>query len=143
MSAIQKFFLVIALTGGAIFYVAAALLPQPPLWISLFGREVVTVTAATVETRAEAPSALPVIDVRDAAGSVSLLQGYGWTSKASADDVIAAFSVGDSVEAGRYDGQLWRGLSGVFDWILLGISLIAAFATLFGLWMVWKLRGTA
>lgn len=140
MSGIQKFFIVFALVGALVLYLAAWVLPQPPLWASLLAREQVVVVRASVETRQAKRPALPVIDVRDAKGEVSLLQGYGWMFQNDAEAAIADYPVGATIAVPRWDGMLWRGIGGIRDWISLVVSALAAFMTILGLLMVWKLR---
>ncbi len=140
MNKYQRFFFVVALIGGLIVYVAGIVLMNPPLQSVLFAKEAVVVTAATVETRPNQPAALPAIDVRSADGDVSLIQGYRWMQPVEAQEVVGGYPVGQSLQAVRHDGQLWRGLSGLRDWILLFVSGFGAFLGLFGLWMVWKVR---
>ncbi len=140
MKPIHMFFLACASIAALILYVAAVALPQPPLASSLFGREAVTVTQSGIETRQAKRSALPVIDVRDSSGIEHMLHGFRWMSESAGNDVVAAYPVGATVEVPRWQGKLWRALSGVRDWILLIISLFASVALLFNLRMLWKLR---
>ena len=140
MKPIQIVFLALAVFAGLILYVAAFALPEPPLTRSLFAREPVTVTESGVKTRQANPSALPVIDVRDASGDVQLLQGYQWMSAADADIIVAAYPVGRAFEAPRWQNKLWRGLSGAYDWFLLIISMLASVVLVFALRVLWKLR---
>jgi len=113
MNPYQRFVFVVALIGGLILYVAGVVLMTPPIHATLFAKEQTTVSAATVETRGTNPSALPVIDVRTPSGEVALLQGHHWMDVASANAVLAAYPLGDTVKAVRYDGKLWRGISGL------------------------------
>lgn len=136
----QKLFVVVSLVAGLIFCVTALLVPRPPLPATLFAKQEITVTAASVEKRSSSPSALPVIDVRDASGEVSLLQGYQWMDESNAEVIVARYSVGEMIRAPRWNDQFWRGLSGFVDWLLLIFSLLSAFTVLFGMLMVWKLR---
>lgn len=140
MSAIQSFFAVLALVGAGILYIAGWAITDPPVWASLFAREPVTVIEATVENRQAKRPALPVIDVRDADGVESSVLGYQWMGQADAQDVVDASPVGAVVELPRWNDRLWSRLSGIGDWVSVIVSFIAAFITLFGLWMIWKLR---
>jgi len=140
MNKFQRFFFVVAMIGGLIVYVAGIVLMNPPLHAALLAKENVVVTAATVETRPNPPSALPAIDVRAESGEVSLIQGYRWMDTADAREIAASHPVGDTVEIVRHDGELWRGISGLRDLVLLFVSGFGAFLSLFGLWMVWKVR---
>ena len=140
MTAIQKFFLVFAGIAGLILYLAAGVLSEPPMWAKLFAKEEVTVTASEVQSRNNKRPALPVIDVRDASGSDSMIQGYRWMGASEAAAIVEAAPVGAVIEVPRYQGALWRGLSGIGDMILLIVSLVASFGLLFSLWMIWKLR---
>jgi len=140
MNPFQRFFFVVALIGGLILYVAGIVLLDPPLHAALFAKEEVTVTTATIETREADPPSLPAIDVRSADGEVTLLQGYRWMDSSSATETAALYPLGQSIKAVRYDGKLWRGISGFRGTLLLVVSLFGAFVALFGLWMVWKVR---
>jgi hypothetical protein len=143
MKPIQIFFLALALIAGLVLYIASFVMVEPPLHKTLFAREPVTITASEVKTRQANPPALPVIDVRDAGGAVLLLQGYAWMSAAEANEVVAAHPVGSTLKAPRWDGKLWRGLSGLLDWTALILSLFASVALLFALRVLWKLRGAS
>ncbi len=140
MNPIQRFFLVVALIGSLILYVAGFVLMTPPIHASLFAKETAVVSAATLETRRNNPPALPVIDIRTASGDIALLQGHRWMETADANTILAAYPIGASVEAVRYNNKLWRGLSGLRDTVLLIVSALGAFIAFFGLWMVWKVR---
>jgi len=102
----------------------------PPLTAHLFAKEQATVSAATVETRQANPAALPVIDVTTASGEAELLYGHHWTDADDASAVLADFPMGETVKVVRYDGKLWRGMSGLRDIILLILSALGAFVTL-------------
>jgi len=143
MKPIQVFFLAVALIAALILYIAAFAIPEPPLTATLFAREPVTVTASDIKQREANSTALPVIDVRNADGEVSLLQGYQWMDAADANQIIAAHPVGAMIEAPRWDGKFWRGLAGVLDWVLLILSLFASVVLLFALRVLWKLRGAS
>lgn len=140
MNKYQRFFFVVALIGGLIVYVAGIVLLDPPLHAALFAKEEVVVTAMTIEEREASPTSLPVIDVRDAGGKITLLQGYRWMNFPTALGVGYEYIVGEPVTAVRHDGKLWRGIGGFRDTLLLVVSLFGAFVALFGLWMVWKVR---
>ena len=140
MTAIQKFSFVLVTSAGLLLYIASGVLSEPPLWAKLFAKEEVTVIASEVQKRSGDGPALPTIEVRDASGNVSLVQGYQWVAPPEAATIIAAAPVGTMIDVPRYDGKLWRGLSGLGDWILLFISLIAVFVLVFGLLMLWKVR---
>ena len=140
MSAIQGFFAVLALIGAGILYVAGWAIAEPPVWASLFAREPVTVIESTVENRQAKWPALPVIDVRDVAGVESSVLGYRWMSEADAQAVVEANPVDAVIELPRWNDRFWNRLSGIGDWVLVIVSLVAAFITLFGLWVIWKLR---
>jgi hypothetical protein len=140
MNAIQGVCAGLALVGGLILYVVGGVIPEPPVWASLFAREPVTVVASTVEMRQTQPPALPVIDVRIASGETVVVDGYGWMDEDGAQAISAAHPVGAQIKLPHWDGKVWRGLSGLLDALLLGISVFAAFIIFFGLWMMWKLR---
>lgn len=140
MNIYQRFFLVVALIGVLIFYVAGVVLMTPPLHAALFGKEEATVTAANVELRSDGIVALPAIDVQtNGEGAVSL-QGYRWMDVEAARQIVANYPESEKVTIVRYDGRSWRGISGLRDMILLFVSGFGAFLGLFGLWMVWKVR---
>ena len=142
MNKFQRFFFVVALIGGLIFYVAGVVLMNPPITATFFAKETVVVTASTVELREKRPRALVVVDVRDKDGQVSSLQGFRWNYKEAAYDMAGGggLDVGKRVEVPRYRGQLWIGIHGLRDMILLFVTGFGAFLSLFGLWMVWKVR---
>jgi len=138
----QRFFFIVALIGALIYYVAGVVLMTPPLHATLFGKEAVVVTASTVELRENRPRALVVVDVRDESGQISSLRGLRWNYKDAAYDMAGGggLDVGKKIEVFRYRGQLWIGIHSLRDMILLFVSGFGAFLSLFGLWMVWKVR---
>jgi hypothetical protein len=141
MNPVQVFMLIFAALAGIVFYVAAFILPEPPFWVSLSTGESVRVVTSTVETRRRGKMpARPQIEVRDMHGDLTLVQGYPWMGVRRASQIVDTISSGAVIEVFCWNGKLWVGIAFIGDWILLAISLLAAFFVLFGLGMALKLR---
>ena len=140
MNQYQRFFFIVALIGALIYYVAGVVLMTPPLHALLFAKERAVVTVSTVELRQDGIVALPAIDVRAENGDSTSLQGFRWMDVEAARQIVADYPENEPVDIVRYNGRLWSGVSGLRGTILLLVSGLGAFLSLFGLWMVWKVR---
>ena len=141
MSPVQSFFLVFATLAGIILYVATIVLPEPPLWVSLTSREPVRVVTSSVEMRRHSKMpARPQIEVRDAQGDLSQLQGYPWMGSRRASDIVDKRPRGGVMDVSRWKAKLWVSLVSFGDWILLAVGALAALFMVFAVGMALKLR---
>ncbi len=140
MNPSQKFFLVVAMIGGLILYVAGYVLMKPPVHAVLLSKTGAVVTMVTVETRAKHPDSLPVVDVRLASGDVVLVKGFQWMAQERAREIIAQYRAGRTVTVIDYKNGYWNNLRDIRTTVWLFVSTFGAFIALFGLWMVRKTR---